>query len=50
MSDHVYSSVFFVRISLRANPKDRAVIDGVPIGGRAGLLIEFVIVGCLTAA
>jgi hypothetical protein len=48
--DHVYSSSFIVRISLRANPKDRVAVEGVLIDGRAGLLIRFVIAGCLTAA
>jgi hypothetical protein len=44
------SSGFVVRISLRANPNDLVVIDGVPIGGRAGLSIRFVVAGCLTIA
>jgi hypothetical protein len=33
-----------------ANLKDRVVIDGVLIGNRAGLLIEFVVAGCLMTA
>jgi hypothetical protein len=47
---HADSSGFVVWISLRANPDDQVVIDGVPISGRTGPSIEFVIVGCLTAA
>jgi hypothetical protein len=47
--NHVYSSGFVVRISLRANPEDRVVIDGVLIDGCAGLLIRFIIAGWLTA-
>jgi hypothetical protein len=50
MPDHTDSLGFIVRISLRANPDDRVVVDGVPIGGRAGPSIEFVVAGCLTAA
>jgi hypothetical protein len=46
--DHVDSSGFVVRISLRANPDDRVVIDGVPISGHAGPSIEFIVAGCLT--
>jgi hypothetical protein len=34
---HVDSLGFVVRISLRANPDDRVVINGVPISGRAYL-------------
>jgi hypothetical protein len=48
MPDHVDSSGFVVQISLRANPKDWVVIDGVSIGGRAGLSIGFVVTGYLT--
>jgi hypothetical protein len=48
MPDHVDSSGFVVRISLRVNPKDWVVIDGVSIGGRAGLSIGFVVIGYLT--
>jgi hypothetical protein len=48
--DHADSSGFVVQISARDNPDDRVVIDGVPIGGRAGPPIRFVITGCLTAA
>jgi hypothetical protein len=44
------SSGFVVRISLRANLNDPIVIDGVPIGDRAGLSIGFVVDGCLTTA
>jgi hypothetical protein len=50
MSDHADSSGFVVRISPRSNPEDRVVVDGVPIGGHAGLSIGFVIAGYLTAA
>jgi hypothetical protein len=50
MSDHADYSDFVVRISLRANPDNQVVVDGVPIGGRAGPSIKFVIAGCLTAA
>jgi hypothetical protein len=50
MPDHADSSDFVVRISLRANPDDRVVINGVPIGGRAGLSIGFVVACCLTTA
>jgi hypothetical protein len=35
-------------ISLRASPDDRVVVDGVLIGGCAGLSIKFVVTGCLT--
>jgi hypothetical protein len=48
MPDHVDSSGFIVRISLRANPKDWVVIDGVSIGGRARLSIGFVVTSYLT--
>jgi hypothetical protein len=48
--DHADSSGFIVRISVRANPDDRVVVDGVPIGGHARPSIGFVIAGCLTAA
>jgi hypothetical protein len=48
--DHVDSSGFVVRISPRANPKDRIVVDGVIIGSRVKLPIGFVIAGCLMAA
>jgi hypothetical protein len=41
---------FVIRISLRVNPDDQVVINGVPIGGRAGLSIRFVVVGCLMTA
>jgi hypothetical protein len=36
-----YSSGFIIRISVRANPNDRVVIDEVPIGGHVGSLIRF---------
>jgi hypothetical protein len=39
MPDPADSKGFIVRISLRANPDDRVVINGVLIGGRAGLSI-----------
>jgi hypothetical protein len=48
--DHVDSSGFVVRISLRANLDDRVVIDGVSIDGHVGPSIRFVVAGCLTAA
>jgi hypothetical protein len=48
--DHADSSGFVVQISLRANPDDWVVIDGVLIGGRAGPSIRFVVAGCLTTA
>jgi hypothetical protein len=44
--DHVDSSDFLVRISPRANPKDRVVIDGVLIDGRVGLSIRSVVASC----
>jgi hypothetical protein len=46
MPDHVDSLDFLVRISPRANPDDRVVIDGVPIDGRAGPSIGSVVAGC----
>jgi hypothetical protein len=45
-----YSLGFIVRISVRANLNDRVVIDEVPIGGRVGPSIGFVVASCLTAA
>jgi hypothetical protein len=48
MPDHADFWDFVVQISLRANSYDRVVIDGVPIGGRAGPSIGFVVAGCLT--
>jgi hypothetical protein len=45
-----YSLGFIVQISVRTNPDDRVVIDEVPIGGRVGPSIGFVVAGCLTAA
>jgi hypothetical protein len=48
--NHIDSSGFAVRISLRANPDDRVVIDKVSIGGRARPSMWFVITGCLIAA
>jgi hypothetical protein len=48
--DHADSLGFVVQISLRANPDDRVVIDGVPIGGRVGPSIGFVIASCLMTA
>jgi hypothetical protein len=50
MLDHGDSSGFVVRISLRANPDDRVVIDGVLIDGHARPSIGFVVAGCLTTA
>jgi hypothetical protein len=50
MPDHADSLGFVIRISLRVNPDDQVVINGVPIGGRAGLSIRFVVVGCLMTA
>jgi hypothetical protein len=41
---------FAVQISLKANPDDRVLVDGIPIGGRAGPSIRFVVVDCLTTA
>jgi hypothetical protein len=48
-SDHADSSVFIVWISLRANLDDRVVVDGVPIDGRVGPSIRFIVADCLTA-
>jgi hypothetical protein len=48
--DHADASGFFVRISLRANPDDWVVIDGVPIGGCTRPSIEFVVASCLMTA
>jgi hypothetical protein len=45
-----YSSGFIVRITVRANPDDRVVVDEVLIGGRVGPSIRSVVAGCLTAA
>jgi hypothetical protein len=50
MLDHVDSFGFVVRISLRANPEDRVVVDGVPIGVRVRPSIGSVVFDCLTAA
>jgi hypothetical protein len=50
MLDHADSSNFVVQISLRVTSDDRVVINGVPIGGRAGLSIGSVVAGCLTTA
>jgi hypothetical protein len=50
MLDHIDSSGFIVRISLRANPEDRVVIDEVPISGRVRPSIRYVVAGCQTAA
>jgi hypothetical protein len=50
MSDHDDSSGFVVWFSLRANPDDREVVDGVPIGGRARPSIRFVVVHYVTVA
>jgi hypothetical protein len=50
MLDHADSSGFVVQNSVRANPDDRVVVDGVPISDRAGQLIGFIIAGCLMAA
>jgi hypothetical protein len=49
MLDHAHSLGFVVRISLRANPKELVVINGVPIGGRVRPSIGSVVAGCLTA-
>jgi hypothetical protein len=46
MPDHVDSLDFVIRISLRANLDDRLVVNGVPIHGRAGLSIGFVVASC----
>jgi hypothetical protein len=48
--DHADSLGFVVRISLRANPEDRVVVDGVSISGRVGPSIGSVVAGCLTTA
>jgi hypothetical protein len=48
MPDHADSLGFVVQISLRANLDNQVVDNGVPIGGRVGPLIEFVVDGCLT--
>jgi hypothetical protein len=45
-----YSSGFIVRISVRANPDDRVVIDEVSIGGRVRPSIGSVVADCMTAA
>jgi hypothetical protein len=50
MFDHADSSDFIIRISLRANPDDRVVIDEVLIDAHAGLSIGFVVADCLTVA
>jgi hypothetical protein len=34
----------------KANPDDQVVVDGVPIGGRTGPSIEFIVAGCLMTA
>jgi hypothetical protein len=48
--DHADFLSFVIRISPRANPDDRVVVDGVLIIGHAGLSIEFVVAGCMTIA
>jgi hypothetical protein len=45
-----YSLGFIVRISVRANPDDRVVIDEVLIGGYFRPSIRSVVAGCLTTA
>jgi hypothetical protein len=50
MPDHADSLGFVVRITLRANSDDRIVINRVPIGGRVGPSIGFIVASCLTAA
>jgi hypothetical protein len=45
-----YSLGFIVRISVRANPDDRVVIDEVLIGGYFRPSIGSVVAGCLTTA
>jgi hypothetical protein len=45
-----YSSCFIVRISVRANPDDRVVVDEVTIGGHVGPSIRSVVTGCPIAA
>jgi hypothetical protein len=42
-SDHVDSSGFVVWISLRTNPDNRLIIDGVPIDGHVWPWIRFVV-------
>jgi hypothetical protein len=49
MPDHDDSCGFVVWISLTANPDDQVVVNGVSIDGHAGLVIGFVVAGCLTA-
>jgi hypothetical protein len=49
MPYHANSSGFIVRISLRANPDDWVVIDGVSINGHARPSIGFVVADCLIA-
>jgi hypothetical protein len=49
-SSIAYSSGFIVRISVRANPDDRIVVDVVSIGGHVRPSIGSVVAGCLTAA
>jgi hypothetical protein len=48
MPDHTESLGFIVRISLRANLDDWVVVDGVPIGSRAGPSIRFIVASYLT--
>jgi hypothetical protein len=50
MPDHTDSLDFIVQISLRTNPDDRVVVEGVPIDGRDGPSIGFIVAGCLTTA
>jgi hypothetical protein len=50
MVDHTDSLAFVVQISLKGNPDDRVVVNGVLIGGRAGPSIASIVTGCLTAA
>jgi hypothetical protein len=47
---NAYSSGFIVRILVRVNPDDRVVVDEVPIGGRIGPSIGFIVASCLTTA
>jgi hypothetical protein len=42
--------IMLIRISLRANPDDRLVINRVLINGHVGLSIGFVVACCLMAA
>jgi hypothetical protein len=49
-ADHTNSLGFIVQILPKVNPDARVVVDGVLIDGHAGLSIEFVVAGCLTAA